>query len=89
MLWTKSEHNVVDAIWRDLFALLNLNATRWRGRCWPDGRSRACTLEQKGDRPRGAAGVIHAIRNGTTFPSRRNCRQLSSETHPTRRLPKK
>jgi hypothetical protein len=24
MLWTKSEHNVVDAIWRDLFA----NATR-------------------------------------------------------------
>jgi len=28
MLWTKSEHNVVDAIWRDLFALLNLNATR-------------------------------------------------------------
>jgi hypothetical protein len=27
---------------------------RWRGRCWPDGRPRACTLGQKGDRPRGA-----------------------------------
>src|SRR5258707_6425090 len=27
---------------------------RWRGRCWPDGCPRACTLGQKGDCPRGA-----------------------------------